>query len=85
MSNALNRTIEKGEVVVIRADILIPAMAEESTRLFKCQDGFGMLAVTAGAKIAGKWVSDGQQDVIRGEWIDATATEAYQARLKEAA
>lgn len=73
--NALLRNIERGEVVICRADMVTGDTPAE--RAFVCEQGFGMQTHTSGAMIFGRWQQDGRQGAIRGSWIDPEETAVY--------
>lgn len=78
--NTLNRTIEKGEIVVVNKSWMKDEFKALEKRLFVCNgSGFGTISGTAGTAIYGEWLHDGSQDRIEGHEIDKDETLKYQS------
>lgn len=77
MANSLGRNIQKGEVVIIKKDILKPAF--QADRRFEVLGGFGMNSFTTGRALFGKFLVDGEETRMSGYDIDKEETEAFQA------
>lgn len=78
MANALKRTIEENEVVVVDEKYVKPEYAALESRLFKCTTGgFGMSPATMGTSISGEWLDGSGKDRIRGYWISPEDTKKY--------
>jgi hypothetical protein len=79
--NALNRTIEKGEIVVVKRSWMKDEFKSLDKRLFKCNgSGFGTIAGTAGTAIFGEWLHDNSSDRIEGTEISREETLEYQSK-----
>lgn len=78
MANALGRDIKNGEVVIIKKDHLRAEYAPMHRRRFRVEGGFGRLDATAGEKIFGTWLDDGEQSPESGYNISRSETETFQ-------
>lgn len=77
--NTLNRTIEKGEVVVVKKSWMKDEFKALEKRLFVCSgSGFGTRSFTSGTAVFGHWLHDGDKDRIEGTEISSKETLEYQ-------
>lgn len=74
--NSLQRSIEVGEIVILRGIGQRPEFWADLR--FRCDAGFGMSAETIGSKIVGVYMCNRQESVIEGREIDPVATKIYQ-------
>jgi hypothetical protein len=77
MANSLGRTIEKGEVVVIRTTCLKPCLSPEQRALI-VEEGSGMFYDTMGIALLGYWYDGTGRTRMQSTWIDAERTQAFQ-------
>jgi hypothetical protein len=78
MANALNRHIEKGEIIVIKKELFKPEYQGLKHRLLIVEDGFGTESFTSGRWIFGYFLSDKEPSGCDGYDIDVEETEEYQ-------
>jgi len=76
MANALNRTIQPGEIVVMSAAYYKGNTPKD--RAFICQSGFGLDTFTFGGKIFGRWADGSGNDEVSGYEIDPAETRKFQ-------
>ena len=81
MANSLNINLT-GKYVVLKSPDYIGTLPE---RVFLCEDGFGCSPVTSGSRIYGKFVSDGEDDCVRGCDVERLATDEEIPKKKEPA
>lgn len=85
MANSLNRTIEKGELVVMQRHLFREEYQDRSWREVRVLDGFGMASFTHGSALFVEHVRDGEKCRYSGFDIDAVETAEVQAAQREAA